>query len=99
MGPSFDKKTKSYIPSTINTQKKLLKIAIWADQTWAGFWQIKKYSNLIILNFQVHLFLAKKLTSEITDDSKHYLIFYCYHNPLWLPEDKKSDNLHYDMLG
>jgi hypothetical protein len=38
MGPSFDKKTKFYIPSTTNTQKKLLKIAIWADQKWAGFW-------------------------------------------------------------
>ena len=55
MGPSFDKKTKFYIPSTINTQKKLLKIAIWVDQKWASFWQIKKYNNLIILKFQVHL--------------------------------------------
>ena len=31
---------KLYILSIINTWKELLSAAIWADQKWAGFWQI-----------------------------------------------------------
>ena len=30
---------KLYIPSTINTEKKVIKTAVWADKKWTGFWQ------------------------------------------------------------
>jgi hypothetical protein len=34
---------KLYIPSTINSWKKVLTKAIWADKKLAGFWQIRLY--------------------------------------------------------
>ena len=36
-------RSKLYIPSTINTWRKLLKTDIWADRKWASFWQICLY--------------------------------------------------------
>ena len=45
-------------------------------------------------------FYPKNFRSEITVDSNHYLMFYCCHNPLWLPaEDMKLDNFQCNMLG
>jgi hypothetical protein len=47
---------KLYIPSAINTWRKLLSTDILADKEWAGFWQISLYIkyihmyNLEILN-------------------------------------------------
>ena len=33
-----NKTSKLYIPSTINTCKKLLSTSIWADKRWADLW-------------------------------------------------------------
>ena len=37
------------IPSTINTEKELLRTAVWADTRWAGFWQTCLYIKYIFM--------------------------------------------------
>ena len=53
LNPRYEINTKLYIPSTINTGRKLHSTAILADKKMAGVWQIrldqvnlKQYSKL-----------------------------------------------------
>ena len=90
----FDYTPKLYIPRTINTWRKLLSTAIWADKNGRVACTSSQTQNLDFIpesKIQFRIYFQQKKTcnvKKICHSSDDYLIFYCSQNPLWMPEGK-----------